>query len=188
MRTSEVDLSWCSVHLGEREPSVWWAVGWKQKKRIYASLLQLLMDIIWGGSYFHFCLYSVVLNNATLFKQKFNVTSVKAFYTALYNSFIFLYKYKNSPETPQGSGNLRSARNDGFGRISSSYSLMVLEFRWKLSSSDLQITDIRYLEKNIEGGLSSYKKLNCKIKCFAWRWNTGRSQTYKENIYNAHSE
>lgn len=147
MRISEVGLSWCSVHLGEREPSVWWAVTWKQKKSIYPSFLRLLMDIIWGRFYFHFCLYSVVLNNATLFKQKLNVTSVKAFYTALYNSLIFLYKYKNSPETPQGSGNLRKACYDGFRRISSSYSLMMLQFRWKLSSSDLQITDIRYLRK-----------------------------------------
>lgn len=89
----------------------------------------------------------MVLNNAIWFKPKLNVTSVKTFYTALYNSFIFLYKYKNSPEIPQGSGNLRKAHNNGFRRISSSYSLVMLQFRWKLSSSKLPITDIRYLRK-----------------------------------------
>lgn len=128
--------------------SSWWErtvcmiSSWLEtKKSVYVSF-----SYSWtsseGRSYFHFCLYSVVLNNATLFKQKLNITSVKPFYTALYNSFIFLYKYKNSPETPQGSGNLRKAHNDGFRRISSSYSLMMLWFRWKLYSSNLQITDI----------------------------------------------
>lgn len=162
--------------------SPWWErtscmfSSWLEaKKSSYASFLQLLMDIIWGRSYFHFCLYSVVLNNAASFKQKLNVTSVKKFYTALYNSFIFLYKYKNSPETLQRSGNIRKASNDGFGRISSRNSLMMLQFRWKLSLSNLQITDIRYLRKIIEGGLNSYKNWIARLMFYVKMENRKKS-------------
>lgn len=158
--------------------SPWWErtvcviSSWLEtKESIYASFLQLLMDIIWGRSYFHFCLFSVVLKNAASFKQKSNVTSVKNFYTALYNSFIFLYKYKNSPETPQRTGNLRKASNDGFRRISSRNS----QFRRKLSSNNLQITDIRYLGKNLEGGLSSYKNWIAGLMCYVKMENRKKS-------------
>lgn len=160
--------------------SSWWertvcvARNWLEtKKSIYISFLQLLMDIIWGRSRFHFCVYSVVLNNATLFKQKLNVISLKNFYTALYNSFIFLYKYKNSPETPQRSKNLRKASNDGFRKISNS--LMMLQFRWKISSSNLQVTDIRYVRKIIEGGLSSYKNWITRLMFYVEMENRRKS-------------
>lgn len=74
--------------------------SWLETKRVFVLPS---FSYSWTSSEedFHFCLYSGVLNNATWFKQKLNVTSVKTFYTALYNSFMFLYKYKNPQRLPR---------------------------------------------------------------------------------------
>jgi len=75
----------------------------------------------------------VVLSNAGLFKLKSNVTFGKK---------IFIQQ-----DAPQRIGNPRKATNGGFRRVLTSYSLMMLPFKWKLSSSNLQINNSKYLRK-----------------------------------------
>ena len=60
-----------------------------------------------------------------------------------WNGTWLLWKIFIQQDTPQRIANLRKETNDGFRRILTSYSLMTLQFNWKLSSSNLQINNTK---------------------------------------------